>query len=107
PRPAACRRRRRVRSLMSIDVVTFGCRLNAYESQVMRREAEAAALTDTIIVNTCAVTGEAVRQARQKIRRLRREKPHARIIVTGCAAPTEPPTLAGMTQVYRVLGHSE
>jgi threonylcarbamoyladenosine tRNA methylthiotransferase MtaB len=92
---------------MSIDVVTFGCRLNAYESQVMRREAEAAALTDTIIVNTCAVTGEAVRQARQKIRRLRREKPHARIIVTGCAAQTEPQTFAAMAEVDRVVGNGE
>jgi threonylcarbamoyladenosine tRNA methylthiotransferase MtaB len=92
---------------MSVDVVTFGCRLNAYESQVMRREAEAAALTDTIIVNTCAVTGEAVRQARQKIRRLRRDRPHARIIVTGCAAQTEPQTFAAMPEVDRVLGNGE
>src|SRR5438105_6348196 len=92
---------------MAIDVVTFGCRLNAYESQVMRREAEAAELTDTIIVNTCAVTGEAVRQARQAIRRLRRERPHAKIVVTGCAAQIEPETFAAMAEVDRVLGNSE
>src|SRR5229473_159431 len=81
-----------------------GRRLNAYESQVMRREAEAAELTDTIIVNTCAVTGEAVRQARQKIRRLRRERPHARIVVTGCAAQIEPETFSAMAEVDRVVG---
>jgi threonylcarbamoyladenosine tRNA methylthiotransferase MtaB len=92
---------------MSIDVVTFGCRLNAYESQVMRREAAAAELTDTIIVNTCAVTGEAVRQARQKIRRLRRERPNARIIVTGCAAQTEPETFSAMAEVDRVVGNAD
>src|SRR5216684_3705741 len=92
---------------MSIDVVTFGCRLNAYESQVMRREAAAAELTDTIIVNTCAVTGEAVRQARQKIRRLRRERPHARIVVTGCAAQIEPETFSAMAEVDRVVGNAD
>jgi threonylcarbamoyladenosine tRNA methylthiotransferase MtaB len=92
---------------MTVDVVTFGCRLNAYESEVMRREAEAAELTDTIIVNTCAVTGEAVRQARQKIRRLRRERPHARIVVTGCAAQTEPQTFAAMAEVDRVVGNAD
>src|SRR5438093_6274258 len=92
---------------MSIDVVTFGCRLNAYESEVMRREAAAAGLTDTVIVNTCAVTAEAVRQARQRIRKLRREKPDARIVVTGCAAQTEPETFAAMTEVDRVVGNAD
>src|ERR1051326_7710017 len=92
---------------MTVDVVSFGCRLNAYESQVMRRQAAAAELTDTIIVNTCAVTGEAVRQARQKIRKLRRERPDARIIVTGCAAQTEPQTFAAMAEVDRVVGNAE
>jgi threonylcarbamoyladenosine tRNA methylthiotransferase MtaB len=92
---------------MTVDVVTFGCRLNAYESQVMRREAETAELADTIIVNTCAVTGEAVRQARQKIRRLRRERPNARIVVTGCAAQTEPETFAAMAEVDRVVGNAD
>jgi len=92
---------------MSLDVVTFGCRLNTYESQAMRRAAAAAGLEDAVIVNTCAVTGEAVRQARQAIRRLRRERPHARIIVTGCAAQTEPATFAAMEEVDRVLGNGE
>jgi threonylcarbamoyladenosine tRNA methylthiotransferase MtaB len=92
---------------MAIDVVTFGCRLNAYESEVMRREAAAAGLADTIVVNTCAVTAEAVRQARQSIRRLRRERPLARIVVTGCAAQTEPETFARMPDVDRVLGNGE
>ena len=76
-----------------IEIVTFGCRLNAYESEVMRGKAEEAGLGTVsggaIIVNTCAVTGEAVRQARQAIRKARREHPDARIIVTGCAAQTE------------------
>ena len=76
---------------MSVDVVTFGCRLNTYESEVIRRNAAAAGLgagelADVVIVNTCAVTGEAERQARQAIRRLNREQPQARIVVTGCAA---------------------
>src|ERR1700680_4925419 len=101
------RGRRRLRLVMTIDVVTFGCRLNAYESQVMRREAAAAELTDTIIINTCAVTGEAVRQARQKIRRLRRERPNARIVVTGCAAQTEPATFSAMAEVDRVIGNAD
>jgi threonylcarbamoyladenosine tRNA methylthiotransferase MtaB len=92
---------------MSLDVVTFGCRLNAYESEAMRRTAGAAGLEEAVIVNTCAVTGEAVRQARQAIRRLRRERPHARIIVTGCAAQTEPQTFAAMDEVDRVLGNGE
>jgi threonylcarbamoyladenosine tRNA methylthiotransferase MtaB len=92
---------------MSLDVVTFGCRLNTYESQAMRRAAAAAGLDDAVIVNTCAVTGEAVRQARQTIRRLRRERPHARIIVTGCAAQTEPAAFAAMDEVDRVLGNGE
>jgi threonylcarbamoyladenosine tRNA methylthiotransferase MtaB len=92
---------------MALDVVTFGCRLNAYESQAMRRAAGAAGLDDAVIVNTCAVTGEAVRQARQAIRRLRRERPHARIVVTGCAAQTEPETFAAMDEVDRVVGNGE
>ena len=92
---------------MSLDVVTFGCRLNTYESEAMRRAAGAAGLDDAVIVNTCAVTGEAVRQARQAIRRLRRERPHARIVVTGCAAQTEPETFAAMDEVDRVVGNGE
>src|SRR5262245_27363997 len=92
---------------MSVDIVTFGCRLNSYESEVIRREAAAAGLADTVVVNTCAVTGEAVRQARQAIRRLRRERPDARIVVTGCAAQTEPQSFAAMREVDHVLGNDE
>ena len=88
-------------------VITFGCRLNAYESEVMRGHAEAAGLTDAVIVNTCAVTAEAERQARQAIRRARREAPGARIIVTGCAAQIDPATWAAMPEVDRVIGNLE
>ena len=92
---------------MSVDVVTFGCRLNAAELEVIRREAERAGLRDTVVVNTCAVTAEAVRQARQTIRALRRERPHTKIVVTGCAAQTEPQTFAAMAEADRVLGNTE
>jgi threonylcarbamoyladenosine tRNA methylthiotransferase MtaB len=96
---------------MGLDVVTFGCRLNTYESEVIRREGEAAGLGalegGAIVVNTCAVTAEAVRQARQAIRKARRENPNARIIVTGCAAQTEPETFAAMEEVDLVLGNEE
>ena len=92
---------------MSVEVMTFGCRLNTYESAVIRRNAEGAGLDDTVVVNTCAVTGEAVRQARQAIRRLKRERPDARILVTGCAAQTEPDTFAAMAEVDRVIGNDE
>ncbi len=90
---------------MSFDVVTFGCRLNITESEVIRRAA--AGLTDAVVVNTCAVTAEAVRQARQNIRRIRRERPDAHIVVTGCAAQTEPDTFAAMPEVDRVIGNQE
>ncbi|WP_440409313.1 tRNA (N(6)-L-threonylcarbamoyladenosine(37)-C(2))-methylthiotransferase MtaB [Neorhizobium petrolearium] len=93
--------------MSGVDVITFGCRLNTYESEVMRAEAEKAGLNNAILVNTCAVTGEAVRQARQAIRRARRENPHARIIVTGCAAQTEKQTFADMAEVDAVLGNDE
>jgi threonylcarbamoyladenosine tRNA methylthiotransferase MtaB len=92
---------------MSVEVVTFGCRLNAYEAEVIRRQAQAAGLADTVVVNTCAVTAEAVRQSRQAIRKLKREQPHARIVVTGCAAQTEPKTFAAMPEVALVLGNEE
>ena len=92
---------------MSVDVVTFGCRLNACEAEVIRRQAQAAGLWDTLVVNTCAVTAEAVRQSRQAIRRLKREHPAARIVVTGCAAQTEPETFANMPEVALVLGNEE
>ncbi|HEV7877897.1 tRNA (N(6)-L-threonylcarbamoyladenosine(37)-C(2))-methylthiotransferase MtaB [Bradyrhizobium sp.] len=92
---------------MSVDVVTFGCRLNAFESEVIRREAENAGLADTIVINSCAVTNEAVAQARQSIRRLKRERPRARIVVTGCAAQTQPDMFAEMVEVDRVVGNEE
>ena len=92
---------------MSVDVVTFGCRLNAAELEVIRREAERAGFSDTVVVNTCAVTAEAVRQARQAIRALRRERPQARIVVTGCAAQTEPQTFIAMSEADQVLGNAE
>ncbi|MEM9782346.1 MAG: tRNA (N(6)-L-threonylcarbamoyladenosine(37)-C(2))-methylthiotransferase MtaB [Pseudomonadota bacterium] len=84
---------------------TFGCRLNAYETQAMSDLAAGAGLGDAVVVNTCAVTAEAVRQARQRIRRLRRDNPSAMLIVTGCAAQTEPETFAAMPEVDRVIGN--
>jgi threonylcarbamoyladenosine tRNA methylthiotransferase MtaB len=90
---------------MTVDILTFGCRLNAYESEVMH--GLAASLTDTIIVNTCAVTAEAERQARQAIRRAHRERPGARIVVTGCAAQIAPAAWAELPGVTRVLGNTE
>jgi threonylcarbamoyladenosine tRNA methylthiotransferase MtaB len=92
---------------MTVDVVTFGCRLNAAESEVIRREAERAGFSDTVVINTCAVTAEAVRQARQTIRALRRARPQAKIVVTGCAAQTEPATFIAMSEADRVLGNTE
>ena len=92
---------------MSIDVVTFGCRLNITESEVIRGKADVAGVADAVVINTCAVTAEAVRQARQAIRRLRRERPDAKIVVTGCAAQTDPRSFAGMPEVDRVLGNEE
>lgn len=89
------------------SVITLGCRLNTYESEVMRGHAEAAGLSDAVIVNTCAVTGEAVRQAMQTIRRVRRERPNAKIIVTGCAAQIEPERFANLEAVDHVIGNSE
>jgi threonylcarbamoyladenosine tRNA methylthiotransferase MtaB len=92
---------------MSVDVITFGCRLNAFESEVIAREAARAGLTDTIVINSCAVTNEAVAQARQSIRRLRRERPQARIVVTGCAAQTQAQMFADMAEVDRVVGNDD
>lgn len=88
-------------------IVTFGCRLNTYESEAMRQHADAAGDENLVVVNTCAVTAEAVRQARQQIRKMKRENPEAKIIVTGCAAQIEPGTFAGMPEVSRVLGNME
>src|SRR6201984_329073 len=87
------------------EIITFGCRLNAFESEVIRRAAAAAGLTGAVIVNTCAVTAEAERQARQAIRRARRRRPGARIIVTGCAAEIAPERYAALPEVDRVLGN--
>jgi threonylcarbamoyladenosine tRNA methylthiotransferase MtaB len=92
---------------MTIEVVTLGCRLNAYESEAIRARAAEAGLTDAVIVNTCAVTGEAVRQSRQTIRRMSRDHPGAKIIVTGCAAQIEPERFSAMPEVRFVLGNQE
>ncbi len=89
------------------EVVTFGCRLNAYESEAIRAQAAADGVTGAVVFNTCAVTGEAVRQARQAIRKARREKPGARLIVTGCAAQIDPDAFAKMPEVDLVLGNGE
>jgi threonylcarbamoyladenosine tRNA methylthiotransferase MtaB len=92
---------------MSLEIVTFGCRLNAWESEVMRANAATAGIEETVIVNTCAVTAEAERQARQAIRRARRERPGARIVVTGCAAQIDPARFAAMGEVDAVIGNVE
>ncbi|WP_435661552.1 tRNA (N(6)-L-threonylcarbamoyladenosine(37)-C(2))-methylthiotransferase MtaB [Leisingera caerulea] len=86
---------------------TLGCRLNAYETEAMKELSQQAGLENAVVVNTCAVTAEAVRKARQEIRKLRRENPEAPIIVTGCAAQTEPETFAAMEEVTRVIGNTE
>jgi threonylcarbamoyladenosine tRNA methylthiotransferase MtaB len=91
----------------SVEVVTFGCRLNAFESEVIAREAANAGLEQTIVINSCAVTNEAVAQARQSIRRLKRERPDARIVVTGCAAQTQAAMFAEMSEVDRVIGNDD
>jgi threonylcarbamoyladenosine tRNA methylthiotransferase MtaB len=93
--------------MSELEVITFGCRLNAYESEAIRARAAEAGLDDAVVVNTCAVTAEAVRQSRQAIRKTRRERPDARIIVTGCAAQTEPQTFADMAEVDAVIGNQE
>ncbi len=91
-----------------VEVVTFGCRLNAFESEVIARQAEGAGLDGrTIVINSCAVTNEAVAQARQSIRRLKRERPEARIVVTGCAAQTQAKMFAEMREVDRVIGNGD
>jgi threonylcarbamoyladenosine tRNA methylthiotransferase MtaB len=92
---------------MSVKVISFGCRLNTFESEVAKKLAEEAGLDGAVIVNTCAVTAEAVRQARQAIRKVRREQPGAKIIVTGCAAQIEPGTFAEMNEADHVIGNAE
>ena len=91
---------------MPLDILTLGCRLNVVESELIRAAA-AGAPGETVVLNTCAVTGEAVRQARQTVRRIKRERPDTRIVVTGCAAQTEPATFAAMPEIDRVLGNTE
>jgi threonylcarbamoyladenosine tRNA methylthiotransferase MtaB len=92
---------------MSIEVLTFGCRLNACESEAIKARAAEAQLRDAIVVNTCAVTAEAVRQSRQAIRRLKRERPGTRILVTGCAAQTQGQSYAAMAEVDAVIGNDD
>ena len=91
----------------SIETITLGCRLNTAESEAIGVLAAEAGLADAVIINTCAVTNEAVRQSRQAIRKARRAKPEARIIVTGCAAQIDPTAFAAMPEVDRVLGNAE
>lgn len=91
----------------SIDVITFGCRLNIFESEVLRQRAQTAGLEDAIIINTCSVTNEAERQARQAIRRAKRDHPHKKIIVTGCSAQLTPDVYDAMDEVDHVLGNQE
>jgi threonylcarbamoyladenosine tRNA methylthiotransferase MtaB len=86
-------------------IINFGCRLNAYESEAMAEHVRTAGLTDTIVINSCAVTAEAVRQARQAVRKARRDHPDARIVVTGCAAQTDPDSFAAMAEVDHVIGN--
>jgi threonylcarbamoyladenosine tRNA methylthiotransferase MtaB len=90
-----------------VEVITFGCRLNAFESEVIAGEAERAGLADVVVINSCAVTNEAVAQARQAIRRTKRARPAARIVVTGCAAQTQAEMFADMTEVDRVIGNDD
>lgn len=92
---------------MSLEIITFGCRLNAYESEIIRARASKAGLDQSVIVNTCAVTAEAERQARQSIRRLRRQYPHRQLIVTGCSAQIDPDRYAAMPEVDQVIGNRE
>ena len=93
--------------MSNVKIVTFGCRLNAYESEIIRQNAQAAGLADSVIINTCAVTAEAERQARQSIRRARRDNPKATIVVTGCSAQIDPQGYAAMAEVDFVLGNDE
>jgi threonylcarbamoyladenosine tRNA methylthiotransferase MtaB len=93
--------------MSDVEIITFGCRLNAYESEVMRKHAKDAGLGATVIVNTCAVTRESVRQARQAIRKARKENPQARIVVTGCAAQIDPARFAAMDEVDHIIGNQE
>lgn len=93
--------------MSDIEIITFGCRLNAYESEVMREHAQEAGLGQAVIINTCAVTAESVRQARQAIRKARRQNPGAKIVVTGCAAQIDPEAFAAMDEVDHIIGNQE
>src|ERR1700690_2043559 len=95
------------RGIMSVEIGTFGCRLNAFESEVMRVEAQRAGLAETIVINSCAVTNEAVAQARQSIRRLKRERPPLPIVLPGCARKTQADMFASMEEVDRVVGNDD
>jgi threonylcarbamoyladenosine tRNA methylthiotransferase MtaB len=97
----------RAAPINDVEVITFGCRLNAHESEAIQQRARQDGLTDAVVFNTCAVTAEAVRQARQAIRKARRERPGARLIVTGCAAQIDPAAFAAMAEVDQVLGNAE
>jgi len=92
---------------MAVETLTFGCRLNAYEAAVMKAEAEKAGLDNAVIINTCAVTAEAVRQAKKAVRKARKDNPQARIIVTGCAAQTEARSFGDMDEVDLVIGNND
>ena len=94
-------------NLSTTKTITLGCRLNAFESEVMAQHAQKSGLSDTIIINTCAVTNEAVRQGRQTIRRAKRDNPDAKIVVTGCASQIDPKAFANMDEVTRVVGNTE
>ena len=86
---------------------TLGCRLNAYETEAMRELVTSSGLSDAVIINTCAVTAEAVRKSKQEVRKLRKENPSAKVIVTGCAAQIDPDSFANMAEVDLVIGNSE
>ncbi|HEV7292705.1 MAG TPA: radical SAM protein, partial [Devosia sp.] len=92
---------------MGVETLTFGCRLNVYEAEVMKAEAQKAGLDNAVIINTCAVTAEAVRQAKQAVRKAKRDHPEARIIVTGCAAQTEARSFGDMAEVDLVIGNAD
>lgn len=92
---------------MTLEIITFGCRLNSYESELIKQSAEKAGLTNTIIFNSCAVTSEAERQLKQAIRKAKRENPDAKLIVTGCAAQINPDKYSKMDEVFKVLGNEE
>ena len=104
---SARQRRDETEGARGVDVVTFGCRLNAYESDLIAAQAAADGVTGAVVFNTCAVTAEAVRQARQQIRKARRERPDARLVVTGCAAQIDPAAFAAMPEVDLVIGNAD